>query len=233
MNTASVVLDLLDNWRHLPDYQLERRADILFAIYLPAFLQDRYGVEINPLLTPEFPIHIGTIYPDIPINKSFKIDYVAFDASLTRGWFIELKTDSSSRRQKQDQYLIAAQKAGLPALIDGVLKIVSATNHKHKYCCLLRLLERLKLITLPDNLDEALASQHWATAVNACLPHVVNITPDIPVEAVFLQPVSIDEHDIGFAELADWLCDKDEDAKRFAKSLRDWAGVQAGRNTQR
>lgn len=231
MDTVPRILDLLDEWRHLPDYQLERRADIFFAIHLAAFLGDRYGITVNPLLVPEFPVHIGTIYPHIPTNKSFKIDYVVFAEDLSRAWFVELKTDSSSRRDKQNAYLDAAQQVGLPALIDGILQIVAATKAKHKYCCLLRLLECLSLVELPDNLNEALKSHHWASAIDACLPHVVNTSPPIPLEVLFLQPVSTGPEEIGFSELADWLDKRDRTAQRFAKSLREWATVTAGRLT--
>ena len=233
MESTTRILDLLDQWRHLPDYQLERRADIFFATYLVDFLADRQGVEVDSLLVPEFPVHIGTIYPHIPINNSFKIDYVAFASDRSKAWFVELKTDSSSRRDKQNAYLEAAQNAGIPALIDGLLQIVSATKAKHKYCCLLRLLERLSLVDLPSDLDDALASRHWDSAVNACLPSVKNVCPVIPVEVFFLQPVSTGPMEIGFEELASWLDGRDAVANRFAVSLRDWATVKAGQLTNR
>jgi hypothetical protein len=38
MEPLNQMFEMLDRWRHLPAYQLERRADILFAIYLPGFL---------------------------------------------------------------------------------------------------------------------------------------------------------------------------------------------------
>ena len=233
MDATAKILDLLDQWRHLPDYQLERRADIFFATYLVDFLADREGVDVEPLLVPEFPVHIATIYPHIPINQSFKIDYVAFASDRSKAWFVELKTDSSSRRDKQNAYLKAAESAGMPALIDGLLKIVAATKAKHKYCCLLRLLERLSAVELPNDLDEALASRHWDSAVNACLPKVKNVCPPLPVDVLFLQPVSNGPMEIGFEELASWLDGRDAVADRFSASLRDWASVKAGHLTNR
>src|SRR5689334_20386715 len=128
METAERIFDLLDDWRHLPDYQLERRADIFFAACLPEFLSSRLKLDIRPSLIPEFPVRIGTIYPTIPSNQSCKIDYLALDASGRHAVFVELKTDSSSRREKQDKYLRAAKEIGLPALLDGVLKIVCASD---------------------------------------------------------------------------------------------------------
>lgn len=228
MNTFDSVFDQLDQWRHLPDYQLERRADIFFAVHLPAFLSHRYGVAVNPLLVPEFPLRIGTINPHIPINQSFKIDYLAIAEDLSRAWFVELKTDAGSRREKQNAYLKAAQHVGLPALIQGVLQITAATNAKRKYCCLLRLLERLSLLKLSDDLAEALTSQHGSSAVNACLPHISIDCPAMPIEVVFLQPRSSALDEIGFIEFADWLETHGGTAQRFAASLRRWAAVDAG-----
>ena len=49
-------LGLLDTWRHLPAYQLERRADIFFALFLPDVLEEKFGVPISPVLIPEFPV---------------------------------------------------------------------------------------------------------------------------------------------------------------------------------
>lgn len=59
--TISGLFGLLDRWRHLPDYQLERRADIFFALFLPEVLRAHFAkqnrsIEINPVLIPEFPI---------------------------------------------------------------------------------------------------------------------------------------------------------------------------------
>ena len=104
METASRVFDLLDSWRDLPAYQLERRADIYFAVYLPNFLAHRFNIVMNCSLIPEFPVHFRTIYPHISREKddSCKIDYVALTRDLRQVFFVELKTDSSSRCKDQD-----------------------------------------------------------------------------------------------------------------------------------
>ena len=64
MNPITDLFDRLDVWRHFPNYQLERRADIFFALYLPEVLESTLEIAINPLLAPEFTVRIGTIYPD-------------------------------------------------------------------------------------------------------------------------------------------------------------------------
>jgi hypothetical protein len=230
MDTIGRIFELLDDWRHLPDYQLERRADIFFAAFLPAFLSWRLKFDVRPSLIPEFPVRIGTIYPTISSNRSCKIDYVALDVSGSRAVFVELKTDSSSRRDKQDKYLQLSKAAGLPALLDGVLKIVCASDHKHKYCCLLRLLAQHALIRLPSNLDDALKSPQYASAVNACLPDVRIIATNPTVDVLYLQPLASLPDEVGFEEFASWLDGQGGVvATRFASSLRAWAAVRAGR----
>jgi hypothetical protein len=225
------VFDLLDDWRHLPDYQLERRADVFFADCLPAFLSWRLKLDIRSSLIPEFPVRIGTIYPTIPGNQSCKVDYLALDAAGRNAVFIELKTDSSSRREKQDEYLQAAKAVGLPALLDGVLKIVCASDHKHKYCCLLRLLEKHALIALPPDLDSALASAQYASAVDACMPRVKIVAQNSSIRVCYLQPYASSPDEIGFEELASWLEEQDGSFyARFANSLRKWAALRPGQS---
>ena len=34
MTKIDTVFDSMDRWRHLPGYQLERRADLFFALYM-------------------------------------------------------------------------------------------------------------------------------------------------------------------------------------------------------
>ena len=33
-NHVNILFERLENWRHLPNYQLERRTDIFFSLYL-------------------------------------------------------------------------------------------------------------------------------------------------------------------------------------------------------
>ena len=41
------VFALLDRWRHLPAYQLERRADVFFAAYLHEVVEAETGVALR------------------------------------------------------------------------------------------------------------------------------------------------------------------------------------------
>ena len=88
MERINQVFDRLDAWRRLPDYQLERRADLYFSLYLPEVLEALLGEPIRQDLVPEFPIK------QLDSNRSDKVDYLAatvkqhsfckFPAALTR-----------------------------------------------------------------------------------------------------------------------------------------------------
>ena len=114
-------------------------------------------------------------------------------------------------------------------MLDGLLQIVCASQHKRKYCCLLKLLRDHRLLELPPHLDDALASRRFASAVNACLPHVKIIAPDVSLHVIYLEPKTSRPEDIGFGELARWLQQQpDALAGRFAASLQTWASVLPG-----
>lgn len=103
--TINKLFDLLDDWRNLPAYQLERRADIFFAIHLEKIIEETLGTKID-FVIPEFPVRVGEISTAHPeLNKSFKIDYMTYSISENKVYLIELKTDQRSRREKQDWYL--------------------------------------------------------------------------------------------------------------------------------
>jgi len=144
MNPISELFKNMDTARHLPAYQLERRADIFFSIYLPEVLVDKFHTDIEGII-PEFPVHIGTIAHS-GSNQSFKIDYLA--KAKNKIYFVELKTDVKSKRIDQDTYLEQAKQAGMEKLLDGLRKIYKATRFKKKYHHLLVALENLGLIKL-------------------------------------------------------------------------------------
>jgi hypothetical protein len=226
------LFDLLNRWRHLPAYQLERRADVLFAMYLPAFLSDHLGVPIRPELIPEFPVRLGTIYPSGPAkqqNLSCKIDFLAMSRDGSRVLFVELKTDGLSRRQRQDDYLSEAQRAGMPALLRGLLSIFEQTNAKAKYAHLLKLLESVDLLTLPSSFHERLATARWRGFRTDLADIRIDERPR-EIVIVYLQPHEAETGEIGFESLANWLDRTQADAfsRTFSESLRRWARSPAG-----
>jgi len=200
------LFNLLDDWRHLPAYQLERRSDIFFAIYLSDILKSKFHQDIEYLI-PEFPVRIATIYRHGTFpnpNLSFKIDYVAVCNKTRKVYLIELKTDDGSRREKQDKYLNGAKDINIPDLIDGVLEIYKVTNSKKKY----------------ENLLSHLSEIGWVN-----MQTLKNTSSIYDIEIIYLQPNSdnSDKTIISFEEIANILEDKqDELSKRFIKSIKEW-----------
>ncbi|MFV0536642.1 MAG: hypothetical protein ACK5M3_04625 [Dysgonomonas sp.] len=203
------LFDSLDDWRNLPAYQLERRADIFFAIYLPEILKKRTNSSID-FIIPEFPVRIGNIYnkPEKILtnpNLSFKIDYLAICQSENKVFFVELKTDDSSRRDKQDWYLREAKKKNIINLVDGILDINRATQAKKKYGYLLSKLETMGWIDKSTN---------------------TNLSSNYDVTIVYIQPNrKEDDSDliITFSEISEYLSEyTDPITKRFCKSLTRW-----------
>ena len=201
------LFDLLDDWRNLPAYQLERRADIFFAVYIPEIIKGRFGIDVEFLL-PEFPIRVGNVSTkkDLKIpNQSFKIDYVAVSNKDNKVYFIELKTDDGSRRDKQDWYLKTAKQNNIPDLISGILQIYDATSSKKKY----------------DNLIDNLSRIGWIDSTNR-----TNISHEYEIEIVYIQP-NVDNHNtdliISFDDIRECLSDNtDYLTVRFLDSLTKW-----------
>jgi hypothetical protein len=191
----------LDQWRHLPAYQLERRADIFFSLYLAEVLANKpeLGFTEQPILIPEFPCHYGSVYAG-GNNQSFKVDYLAISVVDKKAYFVELKTDMASRNTDQDVHMREAQKVKLQKLLDGLKTIATASVQKNKYQCLL------------DSLREC----------GVCEPC------DFEIEIVYVQPTAR-AHEISFSDFAD-VVEKHPDylSLRFAKSLREWAKYEAG-----
>lgn len=94
--TIERVFELMDRWRHLPAYQLERRADIFFALFLPEVLEKHFEVDISQTLIPEFPVKNPNN------NQSSNVDFLALqqsqDGNPDRAFLVEIKTDMGSRR---------------------------------------------------------------------------------------------------------------------------------------
>jgi hypothetical protein len=133
------------------------------------------------------------------------VDFYLLGTSGTH-YFVEFKTDSGSRREKQDKYLAAAQERGMAALIKGILTIDSVTlpQYKQKYEHLIVKLRQLELL-----------GEHGISSDR--------------IEVVYVQPHRKDgdtKRVIDFNWIAKWLTDKygqsDYEAA-LAKAMSRWA----------
>ncbi|MBD3251053.1 hypothetical protein GF380_01075 [Candidatus Uhrbacteria bacterium] len=228
MKQIDTLFNRMDAWRHLPNYQLERRADLFFSLYLPEVLEAKLGFPVAQGIVPEFPVRIGTIYPDIPIDKSYKIDYVAMSADADKAILVELKTEGLSRRDNQDKYLLASREAGFPALLGGVLDIFRATNSKRKYFALLEHMESMGLLRIPMEMKEIMSLPSLQGVTEAS--HSIEITTTATDSViVYVQPNGTGDDIINFEDFRAVVQKHDDPvSQRFAQSLREWATVKAG-----
>jgi hypothetical protein len=228
MKSIDTLFDRMDAWRHLPSYQLERRADLFFSLYLPEVLEATLGFPVAGQLVPEFPVRIGTIRPGVPNNQSDKIDYVALSADARRAILVELKTDGLSRRESQDQSLRASREVGFAALLGGVLDIFRASQSKRKYFALLTLLESMGLLRIPGEVKEIMARprRRGLTAASRRIEVTTSVTETI---VRYVQPHRDGDNTISFEDFRAVVETHDDPvSQRFARSLGRWAAVQAG-----
>ncbi len=220
------VFETLDQWRHLPAYQLERRADIFFAMYLPKYLEEHYGVELMPLI-PEFPLRLGALWPSIDSSKSVKVDYVAVAKDRSTAYFVELKTDVGSRRDSQDKYLTRSKELGFHPLVQGVADIFVASPYHAKYFHLISMLECQGLVECPSDLADYVYPKPRSGLTAKKRGVQVMCPPDTSVEVLYLQPVGDGDDILNFETYADWLTGRGEMADVFAEYLVRWQSEAA------
>lgn len=233
----SALFERLDNWRHLPGYRLEPRVDIFFSLYLKEVLQthldildDQIQNEVLHVILPELPLRRGTVYGEHvdATNKSVKVDFVLFSSDLKRAYFIELKTDGNSRREEQDDYLKACEGMPLSSIVDGIVKIVLATDKKYikKYLHLLKSLECLGFVDVPSEVYKYGFSSN-KTGITAALRNIkVNpIAENTIIDVIYILPhcdnsctsISFEKFNIIVSKYSDPV------SKAFSMYLNEWS----------
>ncbi len=84
-NKIEQIFKNLESWRKLPKYQLERRLDIFFSIYLKEIVEVFYkeilnekDIKLSEVIIPEFPLKKDGS------NNSTNVDYVMFCKKKTQ-----------------------------------------------------------------------------------------------------------------------------------------------------
>lgn len=199
---------MMIDWKKLPAYKAETRIDSLIGFYLDSILSDFLNDKIVGII-PELPIRLGTVNPELENTKyaerSYKVDFFAV-GSNGKNYLVEFKTDTKSRRLKQDDYLINSKKKGTKELIDGIIKISNVSTYKEKYNHL-----KSKLIDydlLNDNFEYTKKNNE--------------------LEIIYVQPSNYQNENlvVDFNWIADWLenkSDMDSFDSELAVSLREWS----------
>ena len=247
------IFGLLDKWRHLPAYQLERRADIFFALFLPEVLEKHCCIEIKDPFIPEFPIDKKQ-----KNNEHRQADYFVLSEHRKRGILVELKTDMASKRSKngklQEEALVrATEKKGLGGLVTDIIDILKPPKEKRgnqkkqtrqKYIHLLSYLKRLELVCYEkeDELYRKALSPN-SKGIYDILDQVQLaswVRDDEPdLEVLYIQPEK-EEYDsekgdkitaLDFKTFADIVKEgqgNEELRKLFSECLTNWACTKAG-----
>lgn len=195
------------DWKKLPAYKTEPRIDSFIGFFLNSILADYLDVEIEAII-PEFPLRLGTINPEHEgtnyADRSYKVDFLAVSSNGIN-YLVEFKTDTLSRRDKQDYYLIQSKQLGTKILIEAVLRISQVSDYKLKYNHLKKKMFDLGLLN-----KEGLYSGK---------------NPDLKI--VYIQPSNKmnDDYIISFEWIAKWLEELPEITSfeiEFSKALRKW-----------
>jgi hypothetical protein len=140
--------EMMIEWKKLPAYRAEPRIDSLIGYYLDSILKDFLKIEIKGII-PEFPLRIGTLKPAMKDNnsgdRSYKVDFLAIGGNGIN-YLVEFKTDTSSIREKQSNYLDKAKEVGMATLVEGVLSIVKTSAFKDKYNQLKKRMQELQIL---------------------------------------------------------------------------------------
>ena len=245
----------MDDWRHLPSYQLERRADLFFSLYIPEVISNIFGCEVKEKLIPEFPVKLSIIYKNriknddsfvaekynLDSNQSVKIDYVAITENHETALLIELKTDKNSIKPNQIKNLIYSGDK-FPDLIRGIQDIycnsASDSIYREKYHCLLNMLDDMGLFGETGVFKEAYRDRkNYADLSNRVSSF--EPTSDIEMKKVYIAPTKTDcslikENGIkiitfiDFIENVNKVSDMDYLSVRFFRSLKAWDETDAG-----
>ena len=152
MEIISRILEQVDEWRHLPAYQLERRVDVLFGMMLPTVIGEEFGVNPDDCrVIPEFPLHKGKLGIR-KNNQSLNVDFAVFFEKENRKHLclVELKTDQKSIKVGQIETMGQARKAGARKLFVGVIEAAKASKEWRKYAHLIWKLHEIGCVNLSD-----------------------------------------------------------------------------------
>jgi hypothetical protein len=228
MDPLVAIFHNLERWRHLPSYQLERRADVFFSVYLKDIVEEHTGTPLLDELLPELPIKQGGS------RRSDKVDYALFARDRSRVYLVELKTDEGSRRDEQDRYLRDAAAHGFRRIVEGIRELLLATNAYQKYFHLASTLERLGYFVFPPGLASFVYPAP-RRGLHAELERIA-VSPDNPtVEIIYVQPgrprLAQPEPCIDFDQFAAHVSKRtDPLSQLFAEHLLKWrstAGTQS------
>jgi hypothetical protein len=234
----SEIFNRMDNWRHLPNWQLERRADIFFSMYLKRVIQDKFNKPLKDVIIPEFPLLAIPKKNQKQSNRTNKVDYALFSDDGKACYLVELKTDIKSIGKEQPEYLEKAKDKDLKTLSNDLLAVFRATNDKKKYINLFNLMRQVGLVEFKSQVSNSLNVGKY-DSVSLLINDIKILENTIKPTIVYIQPLldknpkDSNKHEsfvtidfMGFAKALEGC--NDPLTLRFHASLKNWAKVVAG-----
>ena len=242
MEALSDALCQLDQWRHLPAYQFERRVDVFFGLFLPEVIERRFKAPSGKLI-PEFPLHKGKtrISEDCGDNQSVNVDFAVFCSKPEgkRIFLVELKTDMHSINEAQLRNMVKAKEAKSKNVFCGVIKAARASAAPRKYAQLIWRLSEIGCIAVgPKFCDMRMENPRPGLAGNFKALSVADKWTDAAIELILISPKRVDNtdkypysefHCLEFAEVAELIEEsRPPFGAEFAEYFRKWAHPDAG-----
>ncbi len=223
----------LDRWRHFPDYQLERRADIFFSVYLAGLLEEFTDRPMMDMILPEFPVKLDLVCAKEPSGRSVKVDYVLFSQNREMVYFVELKTDQGSFDADQHKRLEAAKRVGFREILRGLTEIVRRTNSPQKYYHLLYWLCEAGFLELPPDIEDYVYPE-VKKGLKLRLDRIEVAPIDPEIQVVYILPHAMPELNcMDFPRIIGYLGRFDDDFTRlFAASLSRWQETAGAARSQ-
>ena len=223
------LLALLNKWRHFASYQLEPRADAIFALFLPVVFEKCLKIEIHPEVIPQFPLKKSSHN-----NEAFRVDFLALSKDGERAFLIELKTDMAARNDDQDKYLKEAMDKGMARILAEFMDVAKAKKDKgnrQKYFHITSGLSELGVFALPCKLEDVMYADVSRGVFD--LIDKIKVTPPGKLEVVYIQPKDEQSSDcrihyISFDHFANVMESEGKMGELFASYLRKWTRMEAG-----
>ncbi|MDZ7794733.1 MAG: hypothetical protein U5P10_13910 [Spirochaetia bacterium] len=175
--TIESLLSRLNKWRFYPKFQLERHFDVILSFILPDLLAQfvRNGNSSLPKeisaecmakahIIPEFPLPLR-FFKETDHHQAIAVDFALFipDKELKRienVLFVELKTDESSARETQNEYMeqlqtsIPQERGNFGGIVSEIIEMILASNNPRKYLYLLHNFSAMGLTKRLGNMFE-------------------------------------------------------------------------------
>jgi hypothetical protein len=143
MDPVDKLIANLRKWRGLPGYSVERRLDLLLTPFIPGFLGEVMGGEVE-LVTAEFPLPKALFDSTDETRKHISADFLCLRRGSPSTWvLVEIKTDASSRRTKQDKAYCSCAAGGMAKILAAIAEKKKDTEHQREYDALVRRLRSL------------------------------------------------------------------------------------------